>query len=71
MMKNKKESHYLILMMISLLNYPDTHTHSHTLSLYCTALYCTVLYATALLSSVNDEEQKGISLSDLNDDKPT
>jgi hypothetical protein len=69
MTKNKKESHYLILMMKSLLNYPDTHSHTHTHSII--ALLCTVLYSTALLSSVNDEEQKGISLSDLNDEKPT
>ena len=29
MTKNKKESHYLIIMMIRLLNYPDTHCNTH------------------------------------------
>ena len=38
MTKNKKESHYLIIMMIRLLNYPDTHcnTHTHTHTHSCT-----------------------------------
>jgi hypothetical protein len=69
MTKNNKESHYLIVMMKNLLNYPDTHTHTfyHCL-LLCTELHCIALYC---MSSVSDEEQKGISLSDRNDEKPT
>jgi hypothetical protein len=83
MTKNKKESHYLIIMMISLFNYPDTHcnththtlTHTHTVRYYdtarCMMYYYVVLQHTVQCSNVNDEEQKGISLSDHNDDKPT
>jgi hypothetical protein len=89
MTKNKKESHYLIIMMIRLLNYPDTHcnthcnthTHAHThthkqsVRYYdttrCIMYYYIVLQHTVKCSDVNDEEQKGISLSDHNDDTPT
>ena len=81
MTKNKKESHYLIMMMIRLLNYPDTHcnththTHSHTVRCYdmtrCIMYYYVVLQHTVKCSNVNDEEQKGISLSDHDDDTLT
>ena len=34
------------------------------------ALYCIVLYCYVRCGTVNDEEQKGISLSDRDDDTP-
>lgn len=62
MTKNKKESHYLIAMMISLLNYPDTqcdtfmYTHLHTvtprhlLSLSFSSRFFCTSYCSAILS---------------------